>query len=206
MNDCRQASSLGFDAIHLNLLSFESLGDSRAQRVAYLRLAHAHNPPMLPWKVVTTNQAVACTLNNASIWWTNDVGAIHATGRVELQCIPEVPGLFRIVIDGTMVLWNKEDKSKQQGPPIKHCLYLPTDGDIWTVSAARTKSIRRPDNKVFAVAVQFDPSNKDGISFLQVCVQVMDAKDLANGETFAEAIKYANTSIERRPDANKNYK
>jgi hypothetical protein len=157
---------------------------------------------MSPWKLLTTkNESSACMLNNASIRWTNDLGAYNAIGRVEIQHVSDVPGLFRIVIDGTKVLW-KDDGSKQPGPPIKHCLYLPTDGSYWKVSRHQVKSYRRPDYKVFAVVVNF-PSNDDGISFLQVSVEVAGT-DTSEGVRFAEALVYANTWVERKPVATNN--
>jgi hypothetical protein len=175
---------------HLN----QSLVPSK--RVPYLRgLTPAHNLPMLPWKLLTNNEAKACSLSNASIRWTNAFGSYHATGSVEIQCVPGTPGLFRIFIDGASVLWNK-DGTKQQGLPIKHCLYLPSDGGYWKVSTHKVKSVNRPDNKAFAVGVEF-PLNTDAISFLQVSIQVTGPEELANGARFVEGITYASTSVDR---------
>jgi hypothetical protein len=115
-----------------------------------------------------------------------------------MQHIPEVPGLFRLFIDGTTVIWN-ENGTKERGHPIKYCIYLPIDGPNWTIRSGRKKSANRPDYRVFVVAVQFPPNNDDGISFLQVCVEVV-GNDVSDGVRFAEALTYANTSVERPTD------
>jgi hypothetical protein len=157
---------------------------------------------MSSWKLLTTrNENSACMLDNASIRWTNDFDAYHVIGRVEMQHVSDGLALFRIVIDGTKVLW-KEDGSKQRGPPIKHCLYLPSDGSYWKVSSHRVKSSRRPDYKAFAITVNFPP-NAEGIAFLQVSVEVT-GMDTSEGERFAEALQYANTWVDRKPVATDN--
>jgi hypothetical protein len=151
---------------------------------------------MSPWKLLTTNQGKACALDNASIRWTNVVGSYHGRGRVEIHQTPEVTGLFRIFIDG-MVVQHALGGPPEVPVPLRHCIYLPTDGGMWKVSTGRKKSLRRPNYKVFALAVEFPP-NTDGISFVQVCIEVFGTEDLSKGERFAEAITYANTILDRR--------
>jgi hypothetical protein len=146
-----------------------------------------------PWKLLSSNDGSGCILHNASIRWANGSNGYHATGTAEIQHVAQVPGLVRILIDGTTVIW---ENGKQRGPPIKSFIYLPTDGGPWTVSTGRKRSSNRPDFKVFVVAVHFPP-NDDGIRFFQVCVEVIGNTGTSDGERFAEALTYANTSIER---------
>jgi hypothetical protein len=150
---------------------------------------------MSPWKPLTTNDAIGCILSNASIRWKSSLDEYRVTGTIQMQHIPEVPGLFRLFIDGTTVIWN-ENGTKERGHLLKHCIYLPLDGANWNVWSGRKKSTNRPDYKAFVVAVQFPPNN-DGISFLQVCVEVVD-NDVSDGVRFVEALTYANTIRDRR--------
>jgi hypothetical protein len=161
--DWRATNSLGFHvSIHLKT-SLSHLNGHRKVSLTQVEWyyyvvpsAHAHNHlVMSPWKpLATRNDGSVCRLQNASIWWTNELDAYNAIGTVEIH-VDEVPGLFRIVIEGTRVLWNKEDGRKSRGSPIKHCLYLPTDGNVWSLTAGGKKSHRRPTYKAYVVAMQF---------------------------------------------------
>ena len=156
---------------------------------------------MSPWRPLNATDSSGCNLTNASIRWMSSLDIYHATGTVEIQHVAEVPGLFRLFIDATTVNW-KENGIKEPGHPIKHCIYLPTDdGTNWTVSSGRKKSSHRPDYKAFVVAVQFPP-NSDGISAIQVCVEVVN-NDTSDGVRFAEALTYAANTIVLRPTVSK---
>jgi hypothetical protein len=71
-------------------------------------------------------------------------------------------------------------------------------------SSSEEKYFKRPNYKVFAVRVDF-PANTDGISVLQVSVEVVGT-DTSSGERFAEALNYANTgtTASRHPIATNN--
>jgi hypothetical protein len=174
-------------------------GAKKGIRLNKLQMMLTNCRRMSPWKLLTSNQALVCMLSNASIRWTNALNRYNVIGRVEIHHIPQVPGLFRIFVDGSSVIWKESDNtgiSKERGPAIKHCIYLPTEGPTWTISTSRVKSSRRPDYKAFAIAVTFPPENADGISYLQVCVEVA-GNDTSDGDRFAEALVYANTCLER---------
>jgi hypothetical protein len=159
--------------------------------------AQAHNLLIMsPWKLLTSNDGSGCFIHKGSICWMHMHGSeYNATGAVEIQHVPKAPGLFRIFIDGTLAIWNNETGTKERGPPIKHCIYLPTDGGLWTTNTCKKKSSSHPDYRVYAMKVQFHP-NKDGLSFLQVCAEVL-GNDTSDGERFAQALLHANTSFER---------
>ena len=149
----------------------------------------------MPWQPLVTSNGDLCALSNVSIKWVNDLGSYHATGDILLEYIP-VHGAFRVYLDGCLVVW-KHDGSKEKGPAIKHCIYLPVGGK-WQIDETRRKSSRRPEFKVFAVRVDCscnrkpDEVNKDGLRNMQVSVEAVNGST-SDAERFTQALHYANT-------------